>query len=282
MDILQAVAQTLVQVREKRPLVHHVTNYVTAADCANIALAAGASPVMAGEMAEVEEMAAIASALVINIGTLTVQSVEAMIAAGKRAVELGIPVVFDPVGAGATRFRMRAAERIIREVRPSVIRGNMSEIKILAGLDVSIRGVDAAADESDSAAVARDLAQRLDCVVAITGKRDVVAQGNNICRIDNGHVFLSAVTGTGCMATTLAGCCCGALKDPFVGTVAGIVFMGIAGEMAQQSLKPGEGIGTFRVRLFDAIWNMTPEIVLNYGKVRGQAEDQSVRGKCFR
>ena len=267
MNILQVVAQTLVRVREKRPLVHHVTNYVTATDCANIALAAGASPVMAGDMAEAEEMASIASALVINIGTLTVQSVEAMIAAGKRAVELGIPVVFDPVGAGATRLRTRAAERIIREVRPSVIRGNMSEIKILAGLDVNIRGVDSAADESDSAAVARDLAQKLDCVIAITGKRDIVAQGNDICRIDNGHVLLSAVTGTGCMSTTLAGCCCGALKDSFVGTVAGIAFMGIAGEIAQQSLKAGEGIGTFRVRLFDAIWNMTPEIVLSHGKI---------------
>jgi len=260
MNILQAVAQTLARVREKKPLVHHVTNYVTATDCANIALAAGASPVMAGEMAEVEDMASLAAALVINIGTLTVQSVEAMIAAGKKAVELGIPVVFDPVGAGATRLRTRAAERIIREVRPSVIRGNMSEIKMLAGLDVRIKGV-------DSAAVARDLAQRLDCVVAITGKRDIVAQGNNICRIDNGHVLLSAVTGTGCMTSTLAGCCCGALKDPFVGTAAGIAFMGIAGEIAQQSLKPGEGIGTFRVRLFDALWNMTPEIVLRYGKI---------------
>lgn len=267
MELLQKVAETVIQIKGKRPLVHHITNYVTANDCANITLAVGASPVMASDLAEAEDMVQLASSLVLNIGTLNSHSVAAMLAAGKKAIFRGIPVVFDPVGAGATPYRTTTAQQIISEVRPTVIRGNMSEIKTLLGLNVQTKGVDSIADEVDGVAVARALADRLGCVVAITGKTDIVAGKNRICLIDNGHPLLAGVTGTGCMATSLVGAGCAGADDPFVGAVTGIVMMGIAGEMAQKSLQPGEGIGTFRIRLFDAISQMTQDVILREGKV---------------
>lgn len=267
MEILQEISAGLAALKEKKPLVHHITNYVTVNDCANMTLAIGASPVMADDIGEVAEMVAFASSLVLNIGTLNSRSIESMLAVGKKARELGIPVVFDPVGVGATTLRTATAKRIIQEVCPSVIRGNMSEIKIIAGLDAAIKGVDSVADELDGERVARQLAQQLDCVIAITGKQDIIAQGERLCRIDNGHAILSQVTGTGCMATSLIACYCGATDDWFTGAAAGVMTMGLAGELAQQTLQTGEGIGTFRMRLFDAVWAMTPAAILKGGRI---------------
>lgn len=267
MAILQKVSDSLLALKNKKPLVHHITNYVTVNDCANITLAIGASPVMADDIAEVEEMVSFAAALVLNIGTLNSRSIESMVAVGKKAREKGIPIVFDPVGVGATTLRTATAKRIIQGVCPSVIRGNMSEMKIIAGLDTDIKGVDSVADEADGEKVARLLSQKLGCVIAITGKQDIIAQGERVCRIDNGHALLAQVTGTGCMATSLIACYCGATDDWFTGAVAGVMTMGLAGELAQQSLQAGEGIGTFRVRLFDAVSLMTPEILRKGGKI---------------
>lgn len=196
--MLDKIAEILLELRKKQPLVHHITNYVTVNDCANMTLAIGASPVMADDIGEVEEMVSFASSLVINMGTLNGRTIESMLVAGKKARERGIPIIFDPVGVGATTLRTATAKRIIEEVGPTVIRGNMSEIKILAGLGGEIKGVDSVAGEEDRVEVARELSQRLSCVVAITGKQDVVVQGNRICRIDNGRPVLSRVTGTGC------------------------------------------------------------------------------------
>ncbi len=267
MEILQKIADSLLAVKTTKPLVHHITNYVTVNDCANITLAIGASPVMADDIREVEEMVSFASALVLNIGTLNSRSIESMIAVGKKAKEKGIPIIFDPVGVGATSLRTATAKRIIQEVCPDVIRGNMSEIKIIAGLEAGIKGVDSVADELDGEQVAKQLSQQLGCVIAITGKQDIIAQGVKVCRIDNGHAIMSQVTGTGCMATSLIACYCGATDDWFSGAVAGVMTMGLAGELAQQSLQAGEGIGTFRVRLFDAVWSITPEIIRKGGRI---------------
>lgn len=267
MEILQKISDSLLELKKKRPLVHHITNYVTVNDCANIALAIGASPVMADDIGEVEEMVSFASSLVLNIGTLNSRSIESMVAVGKKAKERGIPVIFDPVGVGATALRTATAKRIIQEVGPSVIRGNMSEIKIIAGLDAEIKGVDSVADEAGGEMVARQLSQKLGCVIAITGKQDIIVQDERACRIDNGHALLSQVTGTGCMATSLIACYCGAADDCFTGAVAGVMTMGMAGEIAQQSLQAGEGIGTFRTRLFDAVWAMTPELIKKGGRI---------------
>jgi hydroxyethylthiazole kinase len=267
MEILQEISASLVNIKNKKPLVHHITNYVTVNDCANITLAIGASPVMADDIEEVEEMVSYASALVLNIGTLNSRSIASMLAAGKKAKANGIPIVFDPVGVGATALRTATARRIVEEVAPAVIRGNMSEIKLIAGMNASIKGVDSIADEVDGEQVASRLSQKLGCVIAITGKQDIIVQGERVCRIDNGHALLSQVTGTGCMATSLTACYCGATDDWFTGAVAGVMTMGLAGELAQQSLQPSEGIGTFRMRLFDAVSSMTPEVIKKGGKV---------------
>jgi len=267
MEILQSIANNLRGIKAENPLIHHITNYVTVNDCANMTLAIGASPVMAEDIGEVEEMVSFASALVLNMGTLNSRTIESMLVAGKKARQLGIPVIFDPVGVGATKLRMATAERIIREVGPSVIRGNMSEIKIIAGLEETIKGVDSVASVEDGEQVAQELSHKLSSVIAITGKQDIIAQGDRILRIDNGHPMLSQVTGTGCMATSLIGCFCGASDDYFTGAAAGIMTMGLAGELAQYSLHSGEGIGTFRMRLFDVVSTMTSEILLEAGKV---------------
>lgn len=267
MELPQAIAQTITAVQAKRPLVHHLTNYVTANDSANITLAFGASPVMAADPGEATDMVAHAAALVLNIGTLSAAAVDTMIAVAKRAGELGIPVILDPVGAGATPARTAAAGRIIGETRLTVIRGNAAEIKAVAGLRADIRGVDSAADESDGETVAAGLADKLGCVVALTGQTDIVAGGGRVCRLTNGHPWLARVTGTGCMATSLIGCCLGTGADPFVAAAAGLTVMGVAGELARQSLRPEDGIGTFRVRLFDAVFNLTPALVLRYAKI---------------
>jgi hypothetical protein len=164
-------------------------------------------------------------------------------------------------------FDFNLARRIIREVPLAVVRGNAAEIAALAGRKAAIRGVDAAGGEADSAAIAAGLAEELGCVVAVTGPIDTVAAADRTCRIANGHPWLANVTGTGCMATSLIGCCCGAAADPYVAAVAGLTAMGVAGELAHRALRPGEGIGTFRVKLFDAIFAITPELVLRYGQI---------------
>lgn len=269
MDYLHEAAQILHQIKGKRPLVHQITNFVTVNDCANVTLAIGASPVMTSEPAEVEEMVAHASALVLNLGTLTNQTVEAMLCAGRRASELRIPVVLDPVGVGATRLRTAAAQRILQEVAVTVIRGNMSEIKTLAGSNEGIQGVDSIAGQEGAEAIARVLAEQFKAVVAITGPVDMITDGVQVCRIHNGHPLLAAVTGTGCMSSALVGCCA-AVAKPFAAAVTGIAVMGIAGEIAHKLLRPqeGEGLGSYRVRLLDAISAMTPERMKEYGQFR--------------
>jgi len=192
-----------------------------------------------------------------------------MLAAGKKAGCLGLPVVFDPVGVGATGLRTEMAQKIVREIRLAVIRGNMSEIKFLAGMNVAIKGVDAMTDAKGAESAAQTLAKELSCVVAVTGKRDIVTDGTRTFYIDNGHEMLSRVTGTGCMATSLIGAYCGAAaaRDYLTAAVAGLVSMGLAGELAHKSLAKDEGIGAFKVRLFDWIYNLTPEMIAAQGRV---------------
>jgi len=247
-------AELLALVRSKKPLVHHITNYVTVNDCANITLAIGASPIMADAVEEAGDIAAIASAVVLNIGTLTSRTMESMLTAGKSANRHGVPVVFDPVGAGASNLRNEAAARILREVRVAVLRGNLSEIRFIAGLSASTKGVDASEqDGGDAVEIARSLAQRLGCIVAITGAVDTVSDGSRAMRIYNGHPALSGVTGTGCMCSSLIGSFCAAKPDKaFEGTVAALLCMGIAGELAYE--RSGQaGNGSFRMGILDVI-----------------------------
>ncbi|WP_026485735.1 hydroxyethylthiazole kinase [Caldanaerobius polysaccharolyticus] len=248
----------LTNLRNKKPLVHHITNTVTINDCANITLAIGALPVMAHALEEVEEMVSAAQALVLNIGTLTKEQVNAMIKAGIVANSLKIPVVLDPVGAGATAMRTDSAKRILEKIKVSVIKGNSSEIAILAGRDGKIRGVEAAYSAEDIVGAAKEMASKYKAVVAITGATDMITDGENVAYVRNGHPMMGTITGTGCMLTSVVGSFCGANKDSFESTIAAFVSFGLAGELAASS-SAVKGPASFKMAFFDEVYNLTEE-----------------------
>ena len=258
-------------VRGKNPLVHHITNYVTVNDCANITLAIGASPVMADDIAEAADITRISSALVINMGTLNEQTIASMLVSGKVANELGIPVVFDPVGVGASNLRNQTAAMILDEINISVMRGNISEIKQIAGVHSTTKGVDASKDDlinaDDAAAIAQKLSSDLGCVVAITGASDFIANGERVACVENGHPMMSRITGTGCMCSSLIGSFCGAVPDlQFEATVAALLTMGIAGEIAFDNVWD-KGNGSFRAALHDAVGRMDVQTLMGRAKI---------------
>lgn len=257
-DITKQAATLIKEIRHKVPLVHQITNYVTVNDCANITLAAGASPIMADDIGEAADIAAISSALVLNIGTLNERIVSSMLAAGKRANERGIPVVFDPVGAGASKLRNNTTQNILKEIKLAVLRGNLSEISFAAGFTANTRGVDASDTDAgnDSIAIARKAASDLGCVVAITGAVDCISDGAQTATVRNGHRMMSKVTGTGCMATALVGAYAGITNDYWTAAIAGIASMGIAGEIACE--EAGDfGTGSYRVAIINAVSLLT-------------------------
>lgn len=261
------LAGILENVRKKCPLVHNITNYVTAGDCANIVLACGASPIMADDLGEAAEITGICSGLNINIGTLNSRTVPAMLAAGKKANELRHPVVLDPVGAGASALRTETALKLLQEVRFSVIRGNISEIKTLAHGSKTTRGVDAdVADEvteenlEEAAAFAKAFAQKSGAVVAVTGAIDIVADDKTAYCIRNGHPDMRSVTGTGCQLSALTAAFAAANPDqPLLSAAAAACAMGLAGEIAHGRLTPMDGNATYRNYMIDAIYHLTPE-----------------------
>ena len=255
---LSSLAPSLGRIREQRPLVHHITNMVVMNDTANITLAIGASPVMAHAIEEVEEMVTLARALVLNIGTLTPEQIEAMARAGKRANELGIPIVLDPVGAGATSLRTESALRLLRELHISAIRGNASEVGTLVGVAAETRGVDSISLSEDREEVASRAAHAFSCTVAITGARDVITDGERLAHVENGHPLLTTITGSGCMATTLVAAFLAVEPDTWLATIAGLVALGLAGEMAAPK---ASGPGTFRSHLLDAVAALDVETI---------------------
>lgn len=243
-------ADLLARVRERRPLIHHITNFVTAGEVANVTLALGASPIMARALQEVEDVAAQAAAVALNVGTLTDGGATAMLLAGSRANSRGIPVVLDPVGAGATTFRTREVTRLLREVRCACVRGNAGEIAALAGRPGGVRGVDAAGPVEDLASLARRLAERTHAVIAATGPEDLVTDGATAVRVANGHPFLSRITGSGCMATAAIAVAAAVDADPLAATIAGLLWLEIA---AEEAAEDAAGPGTFRIALMDAV-----------------------------
>lgn len=264
--MIEKIIFALAKVKEQNPLIHQITNYVSVNDCANVTLAIGASPVMAQDIEEVAEMVGHAKALVVNIGTLQSQNREAMFVAGRRAKELSIPVIFDPVGVGATRYRTSMAKQFIREIKPDIIRCNMSELKVLCEIETAVKGVDSAAASEGGEQAARQLAGQIGGTVAVTGAVDIITCGSRCVKIANGHLLLTRVTGTGCMTTALVASYA-AIGNAFDGAVAGTLSMGIAGELAAAQLKENEGIGTFRVRLLDTIFNLNDGIIKRYAKI---------------
>jgi hydroxyethylthiazole kinase len=248
-----SAGQTLRELRERKPLVHQITNYVVMNETANATLALGALPVMAHARQEVEEMAALAGALVLNIGTLSEHWVEAMLLAGKATRG---PIVLDPVGAGATRYRTETARRLLAELDIAVVRGNAAEIAILAGREAEIRGVESIGANDAPRELARQAARALGTVAAVTGPTDHVSDGERVIAIANGHELLGRVSGTGCMATAVTGAFL-AVKPhaPLEAAAEALVAFGVAGEDAAREAK---GPGTFHAALYDALYNLDP------------------------
>jgi hydroxyethylthiazole kinase len=245
----------VVAVRERSPLIYSITNLVVINFNANMLLAAGASPVMAHAHEEVVEMAGIAQALVLNIGTLDPYWIESMRLASVAASARGIPVVLDPVGAGATRYRNESIELLLSTVSPTVVRGNGSEIMSVAGAAVKTRGVDSSAGAHDALGAAQALVQRTQGVVCVSGETDHVLDVNRRwARLSNGHQWMTRITGVGCSATALVGAFCAVQPDAWRATVAAMALLGVAGEIAaEKMIARGLGVGSMQSALLDEL-----------------------------
>ena len=259
-----ALSNALENVRAGVPLVHCITNYVTVHDCANAVLACGGSPIMSDEARDVADIQTICGGLVLNIGTLNENTIEGMRVAAARADELGHPIVLDPVGAGASALRTATATELLDAHRIAVVRGNMSEVKALAGAAASTHGVDVNPDDvvtdenvHEAAAFARELAARAGAVIASTGAIDIVADAEHACAIRNGSPLMGKITGSGCMLTCVT--CAYAVANPdslYEATVAAVAGMGIAGEIAAARMQPVDGNASYSNYLIDGLFNL--------------------------
>lgn len=252
------------RVRERRPLIHCITNYVTANDVANLLLACGASPIMADEPEEVEEITARCAGLCLNLGTPSRRTIHSLMRAGVKAGELGRPVVLDPVGVGASALRLRTAQDLMARVPFTVLRGNVSELRALTGGQEHTRGVDAGgadavteAELERGVAFAKGTARRTGTVVAVTGAIDLVSDGEQCVVIRNGRPEMGLVTGTGCQLSALTAACLAASPEhPLEAAAAAVCAMGVAGELAWARMSPQDGNATYRDRIIDAVCRM--------------------------
>ena len=245
--------QDVERIRAEAPLVHNITNYVVMNNTANALLALGASPVMAHAVEEVEEMVSFARALVLNIGTLSAPWIEAMLKAGRAAQKLGIPVVLDPVGCGATKLRTNTARRLLDEVRPSIIRGNASEIASLANAEGGTKGVDSTRNSEDILELAQALSRNRDCVVAVSGATDLIIKGEVLVRIGNGHPMMTKVTGMGCTVTALTGAFAAVNPSSLWAAAHALALAGIVGEMA---VARAQGPGSLQMHFLDLLYTV--------------------------
>lgn len=270
------IIEARTKVKSVHPLVHNITNYVTVNDCANILLSANASPIMSDDLMEVEEITSICGALVLNIGTLNERTIKAMFLAGKKASELGHPIVLDPVGAGASKLRTNTALALLEALDVTVIRGNISELKALYLGDSSTQGVDAndvdAITEKnleDAVKLVNQMAKHFDTIIAVTGAIDIVANGEEAYVIKNGHEMMKYITGTGCMLTSLIGAFVKANSEkPLVGVASVVSLMGICGELAWAYCEEHNlGTATMKTRLIDLIGSMDDGKFASFMKV---------------
>jgi hydroxyethylthiazole kinase len=243
-------------VREKSPLVHNITNFVVMNNTANALLAIGASPVMAHAVEEVTDMVAIASALVINMGTLSEKWVEAMLLAGKAATKKGIPVVFDPVGVGATPYRNETAAKILEQCKPTIIRGNASEIMALAKENIATKGVDSTTSSDTALEAAKRLALQTGAVVVISGEEDFITDGKKVLTVQNGSTLMPKVTGMGCTATAITGAFAAINKDPLLAAAHAMAVMGIAGELATAK---SQGPASLQTNFIDTLYSLSAD-----------------------
>ena len=252
----QIFSDIFARARAQHPLVHHITNYVTVNDCANITICAGGAPVMADAREEAGEMAGFAGALVLNIGTLNPGIIESMILAGKVANERKIPVILDPVGAGATRLRTESTRRLLDELEIAIIKGNAGEIGVLAGAEAKVRGVDSAGLSGDPVTITKTFARETGMTVVMSGATDIVSDGKRVFLVENGHPVMGGISGTGCMATSVTGVMAAVENDRVTAAATALAAFGLAGERAAAASR---GPGTFKSALFDAMAALAPK-----------------------
>ena len=257
------LGEIIAQCRAVQPLLHCITNYVTANDCANLLLACGGSPIMADDPDEAAEITAMCSGLVLNLGTPNPRKLNAMLAAGREANRLGLPVVLDPVGVGCSQLRRDAGRQLLSQVRFAAIRGNAGEIAALVSGAASRRGVDNDAEHAPAASARENalyLARESGAVVTVTGDTDIVTDGRTVYRVHNGHPMMRTVTGTGCQLSALIGAYVAASPDrPLTAVLAAVCAMGLCGEIAHARLLPQDGNASYRGYIIDAIYHLTPE-----------------------
>jgi len=267
MEITAArIYKSIEAIRKQAPVVHNITNYVAMNSTANALLAIGASPVMAHAQEEVEEMVNIAQALVINIGTLSEQWVASMFKAVHQARKKGIPLILDPVGAGATVYRTRTARELIESGQPKIIRGNASEIMALNDDQFKTKGVDSAAASNAAIASAQNISETHKCIVCISGETDYIIDREKILKIKNGHPLMTKVTGLGCTASALCGAFTAVEKLPFMATAEAMAVMGIAGEMAAAK---SFGPGSLQTNFLDTLYRLTEDDINKHLKIEG-------------
>ncbi|MGQ9647963.1 MAG: hydroxyethylthiazole kinase [Thermodesulfobacteriota bacterium] len=253
---IDRLAKILSAVRERQPIVHAITNWVTANDVASALHAIGARPIMAFTPEEVKEIVSGADALVLNLGTPSPLRIESMLRAGHQTALLGRPVIFDPVGVGASPFRMNASKRITCELHLTVIKGNRAEIGFLSGRGGKLAGIDAVAEPEDLGMAAEHLSRTSGAVVAASGPQDLIVYSGKKVIVENGHAMMARVTGLGCILTALIGAFAAVENDPLAATVGAVAFLGLAGERAAVQAK---GPGTFKIALFDTLFTLGPE-----------------------
>lgn len=264
--MLDKIVSALQSVRDNTPLVQCITNTVTVNDCANILVCCGASPAMCDVGAEVEEFAGFVSSLYINLGTLTEEQRVAAVLAANKCTELRKPIVLDPVACSVISRRMDVSRQLLENAKITVVKGNIAEIKSLAGFKTMARGVDSLDEGDDAVEVCVNLARKYKTVVAATGKTDIITDGERTCLIRNGTPMLSMVIGTGCMVGALVAAFAGVVEDKWIASAAAVMLMGLAGEMAASSLEKMLP-SSFRVRMFDCVYTLTAEDILKGGRV---------------
>jgi len=258
-------AGLLEKVRAKRPLIHHITNYVTVNDCANITLAVGASPVMSHAEDDVEEMVGLSQALVLNIGTIDRYQLRSMFLAGARANHLGIPIILDPVGAGATRFRTNACLKLLQELKIAVLKGNGGEISVLAGAGGKVLGVDSVSTGDDPESLVQEYAKRLGITVVMTGPEDIVSDGKKTVLVANGHPLMGGFSGSGCMAASMVGAFVAVSTDRVEAAATAMAAFGLSGERAA---KKARSPFSLKQALFDELYNLTPAQLAKGARIR--------------
>ena len=265
--MLNEACNVIRSVRDSKPLVHAITNYVTVNDCANILLGFGASPAMIEIVAEVEVFVAISQSLYINIGTLAGEQKRSIPLAIAKASELNIPVVIDPVGVGAIPSRADYVLNLLENYNISILKGNLGEIKVLAGVSAHVKGVDSLDDGVGGIEACRLLAEKYNTVVVASGAQDIITDGKRVALVDNGTPLLGLITGSGCMLGALAAATASVEKDFFKAAVTAVLAMGLAGEISADLLATEALPGTFRIKLFDEIYRLSEKDVLERGKL---------------